>query len=164
MIVRSLLLSHIPPLRCFSSSAPYLLKIGDSLKQTRAFSNEDVMEYAKVTYDYNPVHFDSDSARNAGFEGRLLHGMLVASLFPQILSSNFPGVIHVSQSLHFKFPVYIGEEIVGELEAFSLRRTNNRYLAKFRARCFKNGDLLALDGETVAILPSLALAQVHPLG
>ncbi|XP_062082013.1 3-hydroxyacyl-[acyl-carrier-protein] dehydratase, mitochondrial [Humulus lupulus] len=162
--MRSLLSTRNPSWRGFSSSASCLLKVGDSLKQTRIFSNEDVVEYAKVTFDYNPVHFDSESARNAGFEDRLVHGMLVSSLFSRILSSNFPGAIHVSQSLHFKLPVYIGEVIVAEMQAFTLRRINNRYLAKFSARCFKNGDLLALDGVTVAILPTLAMAQVHPSG
>lgn len=88
MILRNLLSTHVSSLRCFSSSAPCLLKIGDSLKQTRTFSNEDAIEYAKVTYDFNPVHFDFESARNAGFEDQLVHGMLVASFFPRILSSH----------------------------------------------------------------------------
>ncbi|KAF4354633.1 hypothetical protein F8388_009624 [Cannabis sativa] len=163
MIKRSLLSIHNASLRGFSSTASCLLKVGDSLKHTRIFSNEDLVKYAKVTFDDNPVHFDTESARNAGFEDRLVHGMLVSSLFSRILSSNFPGAIHVSQSLHFKLPVYIGEVIVAEMKAFTLRKINNKYLAKFSARCFKNGDLLALDGETVAILPSLAVAraQVH---
>ena len=90
MLIRSLLSTHIPSLRYFSSSsAPSLLKIGDSLKKKRTFSNEDVTEYAKVTYDYNPVHFDSESARTAGYDDRLVHGMLVATMFPLLLSSNF---------------------------------------------------------------------------
>ncbi|PON62327.1 MaoC-like domain containing protein [Parasponia andersonii] len=154
----------MPSFRCFSSSATRLLKLGDSLKLTRIFSNEDVIEYAKITSDYNPVHLDSESARNAGFEDQLVHGMLVASLFPQIISSHCPGAIYASQSLQFKVPIYIGEEIFGEMQLFSLRRMKNRYLAKFKTSCFKHGDLLALDGEAVAILPSSAVAQVDPLG
>ncbi|KAF3453873.1 hypothetical protein FNV43_RR04314 [Rhamnella rubrinervis] len=63
-----------------STSAPSLLKVGDVLKQTRRFSDKDVLEYSKVTYDSNPMHFDSESAQNAGFKDRLVHGLIVAAL------------------------------------------------------------------------------------
>jgi hydroxyacyl-ACP dehydratase HTD2-like protein with hotdog domain len=89
MFIRSLLSVNVLPLRCFSSSALNILKTGDILRQRRVFSNEDVLQYSKVTHDSNPLHFDSDLARNAGFEDRLVHGMLVAALFPQIISSHF---------------------------------------------------------------------------
>lgn len=39
-----------------------------------------------------------------------------------------PGAIYVSQSLHFRLPVYIGEEIVGEVEATNIREQKNRCL------------------------------------
>lgn len=77
-----------------------MLKIGDILKQTRTFTNEDVLEYSKVSRDSNPVHFDSESAREAGFEDRLVHGMLVASMFPWIISSYF---VSRYSSLGFSF-------------------------------------------------------------
>jgi hydroxyacyl-ACP dehydratase HTD2-like protein with hotdog domain len=89
MFIRSLLAVNVLPLRCFSSSALNILKTGDILRQRRVFTNEDVLQYSKVTHDSNPLHFDSDLARNAGFEDRLVHGMLVAALFPQIISSHF---------------------------------------------------------------------------
>lgn len=53
------------------------------------FSIEDVTAYSKVSHDSNPLHFDSESAKNAGFEDRVVHGMLVAALFPQIIASHF---------------------------------------------------------------------------
>ncbi|KAL5581191.1 hypothetical protein UlMin_013633 [Ulmus minor] len=152
MLIRNLLGKNISP--------PCLLKVGDTLRKTRTFTNEDVIEYSKVTYDTNPLHFDSESARIAGFEDRLVHGMLVAALFPRIISSHFPGAIYVSQSLHFKLPVYIGEEIFGEVEATHVRESKNRYIAKLKTRCFKNGELLVIDGEAMAILPSLVVEQV----
>ncbi|GLT37277.1 hypothetical protein SLA2020_116060 [Shorea laevis] len=138
-----------------------MLKIGDILRQTRIFSNEDVCQYSKVTCDVNPLHFDKESARNAGFEDRLVHGMLVASLFPLIISSHFPGAVYVSQSLNFKSPVYIGEEILGEVQAVNLRENKKRYVAKFSTKCFKNGEILVLSGEATAILPTLTMKLVH---
>lgn len=90
MLIKRLLSSAVPFTRSFSGTAPrLLLKTGDVLRQTRTFTNEDVIEYSKVSQDFNPLHFDSEFARNAGFEERLVHGMLVASLLPRVIASHF---------------------------------------------------------------------------
>ncbi|KAK7392931.1 hypothetical protein VNO78_21381 [Psophocarpus tetragonolobus] len=114
------------------------IKPGDVLRKARAFTEEDVLQYSKVY---------------------LVHGMLVASIFPGIFSSNFPGAVYVSQNLIFKFPVCIGDQIIGEVQATNLRENKSRYLAKFKTRCFKNGELLVIDGEVVALLPTLTVEQ-----
>ncbi|XP_038901209.1 (R)-specific enoyl-CoA hydratase [Benincasa hispida] len=155
MLSRGLFSMHISTsLKCFSSSTSNVLKVGDILSYTRIFTSKDVLEYSKVSHDSNPLHFDSELARRAGFNGRLVHGMLVASMFPHIISSHFPGAIYVSQSLNFKLPVYVGENIVGQVEAIDLRENKKRYLAKFITKCMRNGHEVVLEGEARAIIPS----------
>ncbi|KAK4606179.1 hypothetical protein RGQ29_000446 [Quercus rubra] len=163
MFIRSLLSANVLPLRCFSSSAINVLKTGDILRQARIFTNEDVLEYSKVSHDSNPMHFDSELARNTGFEDRLVQGMLVAALFPRIISSHFPGAVYVSQSLNFKLPVYIGDKVAGVVQAISLKENKKRYIVKFKTSCFRNDEILVLDGEAMAILPTLAVEQVHSM-
>ncbi|WJX59192.1 hypothetical protein P8452_44549 [Trifolium repens] len=148
-------------LRCFSSATPRVLKPGDVLKKTRVFTEEDVLQYSKVSHHNNPLHTDTAAARNVGFEGPLVHGMLVASLFPHIISAHFPAAVYVSQTLNFKLPVYIGDQIVGEVQATNLRENKNRYLAKFKTRCFKNGEILVIEGEALALLPTLYYRAVE---
>ena len=98
MFVKSSFLVNGYSLRYLSSSSTSsVLKIGDALGHKRVFSNEDVGEYSKVSHDANPLHFDYESARAAGFEDRLVHGMLVASLFPWIISSHFVSRFTFSQ-------------------------------------------------------------------
>ncbi|KAK7276598.1 hypothetical protein RIF29_17741 [Crotalaria pallida] len=160
MLMRSLVFSsklQYLSLRCFSSATPHVLKPGDILRETRVFTEEDVLHYSKVSHDYNPLHTDAAAARGVGFEGPLVHGMLVASLFPHIISSHFPGAVYVSQSLNFKLPVYVGDQISGEVQATNLRENKNRYLAKFKTRCFKNGELLVIEGDAMAMLPTLTV-------
>lgn len=103
MLIRSVLSSRLQSLRCLSSETPRVLKPGDVLRQTRIFNDEDVLQYSKVSHDSNLLHFDSDAARNVGFEGRLVHGMLVASLFPHIISSRFVSSIS-TLTLSFDMP------------------------------------------------------------
>ncbi|KAL6979366.1 hypothetical protein U1Q18_021031 [Sarracenia purpurea var. burkii] len=70
-----------------------------------------------------------------------------------------PGAVYVSQSLQFVSPVYVGDEIIGEVQAANIRAIKNKYLVKFKTKCSKYGDNLVIDGEAMAILPSLAMEQ-----
>ncbi|CAM8919550.1 unnamed protein product [Rhodiola kirilowii] len=163
MMLHKLVLGKIfaHALRSFSSSAePSLLKVGDVLKLKLVFSYQDVLDYARVTHDSNPLHFNAELAREAGFEDALVHGMLVASLFPRIISSNFPGAVYASQSLNFKLPIYVGEEVTGEVQAISIKQMKQKHIAKFTTKCFKQSELV-IDGEALAVLPTLAFRQAE---
>ncbi|PKU77625.1 transcription initiation factor TFIID subunit 9 / adenylate kinase [Dendrobium catenatum] len=123
---------------CFSSSleaARSPLKVGDVLRETRRFSAGDVAVYAEVSGDRNPVHLSPDVAlRIGGFErGSVVHGMLVASLFPSVISSNFVGF----PSLLLLLSIWV----------------------KFRTKCFGSQETLLMDGEAMAILPTLIRSQ-----
>ncbi|KAM0999703.1 hypothetical protein EV2_006655 [Malus domestica] len=89
MLSRNLLSVNLPYLRGFLSAPASFLGTGDTLKQARVFTNEDVIECSKVRRDYNHLHLNSESARNAGFEDRLVHRILVTSPVPNITSSHF---------------------------------------------------------------------------
>ncbi|KAL9237004.1 hypothetical protein vseg_011598 [Gypsophila vaccaria] len=79
-------------------------------------------------------------------------------MFPRIIATHFPGAVYISQSLQFKQPVYIGEEISGEVQVTTMRDFKTKHLVKFSTKCFKQkGCLLVLDGEATAILPTLHL-------
>nr|GLL31106.1 uncharacterized protein LOC109169238 [Ipomoea trifida] len=156
MLVKRAFWSYVSTSCGFSSwAATNLLKCGDVVKQARVFTEADVVEYSKLSHDTNPLHFDSECAKLAGFSDRLVPGMLVASLFPRTIASNFPGAVYVSQTLHFKLPVYIGEEIVGELCATNIKDLKTKHMVKFSTKCFKRDGALVIDGEATAILQSL---------
>ncbi|KAK9696919.1 hypothetical protein RND81_08G004900 [Saponaria officinalis] len=147
----------ISSLNFCSIANPKFLKLGDTLKKTRVFTNDDVLDYSKVSHDLNSVHFDAEFARNAGFDDRIVHGMLVASIFPCIIATHFLGAVYISQNLQFKQPVYIGDEISGEVQVTTMRDFKKKHLVKFSTRCFKQASLLVLDGEATAILPTIHL-------
>ncbi|KAL8504519.1 hypothetical protein ACS0TY_015903 [Phlomoides rotata] len=134
------------------------IKCGDVLKQARVFSVSDINEYSKLTHDHNPLHLDLECARKAGFSDVLVPGMLVASLFPRIIASHFAGAVYVKQSLEFKTPVFVGDEVIGEVQAINIRQVKQRFMVKFVTNCFKNGDTLAIGGEATVVLPTLTPA------
>lgn len=74
-----------------ASSSPAVLSIGHALRERRLFTGDDVAAYAAISGDRNPVHLDDAVARElSGFQrGRVVHGMLVASLFPSVIAASF---------------------------------------------------------------------------
>ncbi|EPS72153.1 hypothetical protein M569_02608 [Genlisea aurea] len=147
------------PRRLFCRPSPELLKTGDTLKQSKIFTSSDIDEYSKLSGDFNLLHFDLECAKNAGFHDIPVPGMLVATLFPRIIASHFPGAVYAKQTLEFKSPVFVDECIVGAVQASGIRRArNDRFLAKFDTECVKDGSgIVVISGEAIAILPSLAL-------
>lgn len=102
MLFKSILSYKTLSVRGFSSAAaPRLLRIGDVLKQKRVYSSDDVLDYSRVSHDLNPLHLDAQSAKSAGYEDRLVHGMLVAALFPTIISTHFVSKILILSLILF---------------------------------------------------------------
>jgi acyl dehydratase len=54
--------------------------VGEELAPlSKSASRIDLVKYAAASGDYNPIHFDHDAARNAGLEGIVVHGLLMAA-------------------------------------------------------------------------------------
>jgi len=89
------------------------ISIGDCAETTRVFSSEDVLEFARLTGDNNPIHINEEAGKNSIFGARVVHGALVASLFSKVLGMQLPGegCIYLAQNSSFRRPVYIGDEI-----------------------------------------------------
>ena len=85
------------------------LKIGQSASVSRSFSAEEVKVFADLSLDHNPIHIDKSFAERSMFGQRIVHGMLVSSLFSGLLGEKLPGTgtIYLSQKSSFKKPVFI---------------------------------------------------------
>jgi len=66
------------------------LKIGDSFTIKRTFTEKDMIAFAEITRDYNPVHFDDRFAAVKKFDGRICHGLPVSWSSPQSIKKIVP--------------------------------------------------------------------------
>lgn len=89
------------------------IQVGDRFCVTRTFREQDLLEFAATSQDYNPVHFDDRFAAAKGFNGRICHGLLVGSLLTEI--GGQLGWLATEMNFKFKKPVYIGESVTCEL-------------------------------------------------
>ena len=106
------------------------LHVGMEATFARTVSEADIIGFADVTGDKNPVHLDESFAAKTPFKTRIAHGMLTASYISAVFGMELPGpgVIYVSQTLNFRGPVKIGDKVIAKVTLVEL------YPAKRRAR------------------------------
>jgi acyl dehydratase len=85
------------------------LRVGDMFSVSRTFTEQDVIRFAEISRDYNPVHFDERFAEAKTFGKRICHGLLVGSLVTEI--GGQIGWLASGMTFSFKKPVYFGERI-----------------------------------------------------
>ena len=127
------------------------LQLGMDASITKTVSESDIVAFAEVTGDRNPVHLDEAYAANTVFKGRIAHGMLSAGLISAVFGMELPGPgsIYVSQTLNFKGPVRIGDRVTAKVRLAELLPKRR---ARFECTCLV-GDKIVLDGEAILMLP-----------
>ena len=102
--------------------------VGQSASFTKTFTEEDLRRFIEITGDVNPLHVDEEFARATQFGGRVLQGMLTASIFSTMVGMLLPGTgaIYRSQTLRFLLPVHIGETVTAHFVVRSIDRAKRR--------------------------------------
>jgi len=133
------------------------LKVGDKARISKAFTEEEVFRFAGISTDKNPLHLDEDFGAASIFGQRIVHGMLVASLFSGLIGMELPGEgsIYLGQSLKFKKPVAIGEEVTASVEIIKIRE--DKPIVTLRTLCHNAGGEIVIEGEAVVKVATATL-------
>ncbi len=125
------------------------LNVGMSDMFAKTVTEADIVMFAGVSGDTNPVHLNAEFAEQTMFKERIAHGMLSASFISTVFGTKLPGpgAIYMNQSLNFKAPVCIGDTVVASVE---LREINGRRVT-FDCKCTV-GDTVVLDGEATLMV------------
>jgi len=124
-------------------------KVGDKVSVTKAFTQEEVERYAELSLDANPLHLDAAYAEGTVFGRRIVHGMLVASLFSGLLGNDLPGEgsIYLGQTLRFTAPVHAGDEVTATVEVTHIRE--DKPIVTLSTTCVNDEGTVVIDGEAV---------------
>jgi enoyl-CoA hydratase len=125
------------------------LKIGAKAAITKAFSEQEVLQFAELSADMNPLHLDKEFGKASVFGHRVVHGMLVASLFTGLIGMKLPGKgsIYLGQTLTFKAPVAIGEQVTASVEIIKIRE--DKPIVTLRTLCRDSKGKTVIEGEAV---------------
>jgi 3-hydroxybutyryl-CoA dehydratase len=90
------------------------LNIGDSSSFEEQITKEMVDGFAEVSGDFSTLHINGDFAKELGFNGRVVHGVLMTGLFSRLVGMQFPGENAILQSMNTVFlkPSYIGDNVI----------------------------------------------------
>jgi len=124
------------------------IQVGETFCASRTLSDRDVVQFADISRDYNPVHFDKRFARVKGFDRCVSHGLLVAGLVTEI--GGQLGWFASGMDFRFRKPVYAGDTITCH---FTISAIDERGRARGEA-VFKNQDqAIVLEGVVTGIIP-----------
>jgi 3-hydroxybutyryl-CoA dehydratase len=121
------------------------IDVGMKTSHTRTITEDDVMRFAELSGDFNPVHISEDFAKKTPFGHRIVHGMLVAGLISAAVAK-LPGlVVYLSQLVKFLTPVKVGDSITAVIEV--MEKDDAGGILHIRTNCINQNGEMVVKGE-----------------
>jgi 3-hydroxybutyryl-CoA dehydratase len=139
------------------------LSVGMTERLAKTIASSDVVGFAEVTGDRNPIHLSEHFAARTPFGTRIAHGLYTASLISALLGTRLPGpgAVYISQTLNFRAPVRIGDTV--EVTVVVAELVPQRQRARLTCTCSVDGETV-LDGEALVKVPSRADTRTPGVG
>ncbi len=130
------------------------LQLGQRISVERTVLEEDILLFAKLSGDVNPIHLDDAYAGTTQFGERIAHGMLTAAFISAAFAKHLPGPgsIYRNQSLRFRAPVKIGDTLTITIEVID-KRDRNHMVTMSTIVTNQRGETI-VTGEGSAIVPN----------
>ena len=127
------------------------IQIGDTDSFTKTITEYDIVQFARLTGDFNPVHLDPEYAKTTPFKERIAHGILSGSIISTVLGMRLPGpnTIYLSQNFKFLLPVKIGDTIKAHVEVVEKR--DGKKIIKLKTKVINQHQEVVVDGEAVVM-------------
>lgn len=119
----------------------------------KTITDADIVLFAGISGDTNPVHLNHEFAKNTMFKGRIAHGMLSSSFISTVIGTKLPGpgCIYVSQTMKFKAPVVSGDTV--EAHCTVTKLIPEKKFIELKTQCIV-GEKVVIDGEALIMVPS----------
>ncbi|MEO6559169.1 MAG: bifunctional enoyl-CoA hydratase/phosphate acetyltransferase [Burkholderiaceae bacterium] len=137
------------------------ITIGQTARQTRTLSKQDIAAFAAVSGDTNPAHIDADYADKTLFHGVIAHGMWGAALISKLLGTSLPGpgTIYLEQTLHFLKPVRIGDTL--RITATVISKEDLKKHVQLDCQIKNQTGALVLSGIATVVAPSEKIKRLR---
>jgi 3-hydroxybutyryl-CoA dehydratase len=131
-------------------------KVGDKATISKTVTEADVILFAAISQDFNPLHVNEAYAKTTQFGRRVAHGSLSFSMISGLLGTKLPGpgTMHVSQKLDFRKPVFIGDTLTAEaevVEKFTKKEGKLKFL-RIKTNVTNQDNVVVTEGEALVII------------
>lgn len=142
--------------RCFDE-----IQIGDSAEICRRLTMEDIKLFAVVSGDVNPAHLDVDYAKDSMFHEIIAHGLWGGALISTVLGTQLPGpgTIYVSQSLHFKRPVHLGDQVTVRVTVTD--KNADKKSVSLHCECLNQNNKIVIEGQAEVLAPQEKVSRTR---
>src|SRR5436305_9853402 len=136
------------------------LHVGMRESLMKAVMDSDVVGFARLSRDGNPLHLSDVYAADTRFGQRIAHGLYTASLISAVLGTRLPGpgAVYRSQTLNLHGPVKIGDVVEVVVEVVELVPTGR--IVHLHCDATVDGRLV-LDGDAVVSVPARRTAPTQ---
>lgn len=127
--------------------------LGQTAELTRCYTKDEVEQFANMSGDYNPIHLDTEYAKQTRFGSRLVHGFLSGSLISAVLGTVLPGEgsIYMSQKMDFLRPVFIGDTITAKVVVSAIDKEKKQIT--LNTICVNQNGKIVIDGSALMYYP-----------
>jgi 3-hydroxybutyryl-CoA dehydratase len=127
------------------------LSVGMTSIFAKTVTEADIVMFAGVSGDTNPVHINQLFAEGTMFKGRIAHGMLSASFISTVVGTSLPGpgCIYINQSLRFRAPVKAGDTVVARATVKEILPERRRVVLTTVCTV---GETVVIDGEATMMV------------
>lgn len=128
------------------------IHVGDVARLSRTITENDVIQMAKISGDYNPIHTDIEYAKQTTFGDRIAHGLFCCGMVSAVLGNELPGIgtIILSEEMKFMFPVYLEDTITAEVCVTSVNIEKKRI--ELVLKCTNQNGKTVMKGTTLVKL------------
>ena len=129
-------------------------RIGAKTSVSKMITETDIIEFAEISGDYNPVHLNQKTAEKSVFGNRIAHGFLVGSIISNAIGMKLPGpgTIYLEQDMKFLKPVFIGDTVTAVIEVTDIINENKNIL-KLSTIVTNQETEIVIDGYAVVKAP-----------
>ncbi len=124
--------------------------VGYKTTVMKTVTEADILLFAAVSSDFNPVHMCEEFAQKTFFGSRIAHGVISIGLLSAAMTK-LPGlVIFLSSSVKFLKPVRIQDTITATAEVIAVRK--DKGIVTLKNTCVNQKGETVVEGEAAVRL------------
>lgn len=122
-------------------------QMGQRATRSLTLTADHVRQYADITGDFNPLHFDEEFVAKTKFKRLVVQGGLTTGLLHALVAMDMPGpgTVFLSQNWKFTGPVFVGDTITAEAEVVSVHPS--KPVTQLRVQVSRQSGETVLEGE-----------------
>lgn len=119
------------------------IQTGDFASFERVVTDDDLIRFADISGDYNPLHLNENYAAKTEFKGRIVYGMFMGALVSRLVGMELPGkkALLMKECIEFKKPARIGDKLL--VKGSVVHKSQSSQLIELLIEIYRDKELLA---------------------